>query len=306
MNLKQKLLLTNNSIFISIIIKPYRFLKHILVELIYSLLSKFGKSQGVTTAKYNSQLVVCLTTIPERINKVHLCIESLMRQSLKPNKIILWITEKIFDYQNEALEENIPRQLLRLKSRGLEIKYCKDIGPFSKTINTLKNYPNCILVVADDDVYYPKNWLIELYTSYLNDPQYIHCHQARWIKKNDNDQLSPYNNWKEVYDFYQGPSYNIFPITKGGCLYPPKSLSKELFNENTFLKLCPIQDDVWLTAMSLLNQVKCKKVRPFPIGLVPIRGTKKKSLMSENIGHNKNDSQVKAVFDKYKLYSLIE
>jgi len=305
LNIKQRLLLSNNYLFIFLIIKPYRFIKHILAGLIYTALSKVGIRSGVDTSKQNKQLVVCLTTIPERIDKVHLCIESIMRQSLKPSKIILWLTDKIFDYQNEILEENIPKPLLQLRKRGLEIHFCRDIGPFSKTINTLTKYPNYVMVVADDDIYYPKNWLLELYTAYEVEPQYVHCHQARWIKKNEVGQIMPYNNWKEVYDFYQGPSFNLFPITKGGCLYPPNILSNEVFKEDVFLKLCPIQDDVWLSAISILNRIKSKKVRPFPIGFIPIRGSQRASLMSENIHKNKNDSQVKAVFDKYNLYNIL-
>ncbi len=259
----------------------------------------------MATEKQDTQLVVSLTTIPERIDKVHLCIESIMRQSLKPAKIILWLTDKIFDYQNEILEENIPKPLLQLRKRGLEIHFCKDIGPFSSTINTLKKFPNHILITADDDVYYPKYWLCDLYNSYQKEPEYIHCHFAKWIEKNIENQLSPYNNWKPVYDIFQGPSYNIFPLTAGGVLYPTNSLSKEIFNENTFLKLCPFQDDVWLMAMSLLNRIKSKRVNSFPIGLIPISGTQKKSLSSDNIGQNRNDPQLKAVFDKYNLYHLL-
>ena len=306
MRIKYKFLLTNNSIFIFLIIKPYRFIKNILAEFIYSLLSKFGRSQGVAAVKRIPQLVVCLTTIPERIDKVHLCIESIMRQSLKPNKIVLWITDLIIDYQSDNLYDAIPNRLLLLKRRGLEIQFCKDIGPFTKTINTLKKYPGCILIVADDDIYYPKDWILDLHKAYENEPQYIHCHQARLMIKNKDGKLSPYNNWKEIYDFFRGPSFNIFQITKGGCLYPPNSLPEEIFNEKIFLKLCPIQDDVWLTAMSILNRVQSKKVRPFPIGFIPIRGSQKVSLMSENIHRNKNDSQIKAVFDEYNLYHLLE
>jgi len=302
LNIKQRLLLTNNHLLIFLIIKPYGFIKQILAEAVYTSLSKFGLRSGIDTSKQNKKIVICLTTIPERIDKVHLCIESIMRQSLKPTKIILWLTDKLFDYHNEILEENIPKPLLQLRKRGLEILFCKDIGPFSKSINSLKKYPSSVLVVADDDIYYPRNWLLELFTAFQIEPQYVHCHQARWIKKNETGQILPYNNWKEVYDFYQGPSYNLFPITKGGCLYPPNILSNEVFKEDVFLKLCPIQDDIWLSAMSILNGVKSKKVRSFPIGFIPIRGSQRVSLMSVNIHKNKNDSQVKAVFDKYNLY----
>lgn len=306
MKLKSTIQSSNLSIIDLILIKSYRFLRYIITELKYSFLVKFGRRHGTTIKKRPLPLVVCLTTIPERINKIHLCVESILRQSIKPDHIVLWISDAIYSNRSNNLDDCIPKKLLHLKNRGLEIHYCKEIGPFTKTINSLKYYDNCLLIVADDDVYYPKDWLLDLYNSYKKEPQYIYCHQARWMKKNTSGKLNPYNNWKIVYDYFQGPSFNISPVTKGGCIYPPNSLSKELFNEKIFLELCPIQDDVWLAAMSPLQGVRCKKVRPFPIGFIPIRGTQVVSLLSENILNDKNDPQIQAVFDKYNLYHLLE
>ncbi len=40
----------------------------------------------------------------------------------------------------------------------------------------IEKYPNAIIVTADDDLYYKKHWLKELYELYVSKPGYVHCH----------------------------------------------------------------------------------------------------------------------------------
>lgn len=90
-----------------------------------------SKEMGVTKHKYcNHDIIVSLTTFDERLFEVHLSIASIMEQTLKPNRIILWIDHK---YKNQPL----PKSLSLLVDRGLEIKYCNDIGPYTKLIRRM-------------------------------------------------------------------------------------------------------------------------------------------------------------------------
>ena len=60
----------------------------------------------------------------------------------------------------------MPKELKELMKRGLEIRFCKDIGPHGKLIYALKEFPDAIVVTADDDMIYPKDWLEKLFESY--------------------------------------------------------------------------------------------------------------------------------------------
>ena len=73
----------------------------------------------------NSGPVVSLTTYGKRVQAVYLAIESIARGSALPSRLILWIDDP-------ALYANLPPTLLRLKRRGLEIRYCKNFGPHKK------------------------------------------------------------------------------------------------------------------------------------------------------------------------------
>ena len=44
---------------------------------------------------YNLPIIVSLTTIPQRLGKVHITIRSLFSQKGQPEKIILWLHESL-------------------------------------------------------------------------------------------------------------------------------------------------------------------------------------------------------------------
>jgi hypothetical protein len=275
-----------------------REVNYAALENYYRCNALFSKRIGVTQSKRNPPLIVSLTTIPERMHKVHLCIESLLRQSCKPDYLMLWVS---------ISEDKVPKRLDRLKKRGLQIKFCKDIRSHRKIFYTLKENPQSIIVTADDDVFYPKNWLKQLYDAYLKEPQYIHCHRAHLMIKNSDGKLKQYREWLRLSPGIQGPSLLLFPTGVGGVLYPPHSLHQEALNEDVFIRLTPYCDDTWQKAMSLLNGTQCKKVSPFCPKYTPIRGSRKKSLHKINSvnGGEKKDEQIRAVFEYYNLYNII-
>jgi len=269
---------------------------YIGIETYYRLNVLFSKRTGINQAKRNPPLIVSLTTIPERLHKVHLCIESLLRQSCKPDYLMLWVS---------IPENEIPKKLDRLRQRGLEIKFCKDIRSYKKIIYTLKENPKSIIVTADDDIFYRKDWLKQLYDAYQKEPQYIHCHRAHLMTKKPDGKLKNYKEWNFLSPGIQGPSLHLFSTGAAGVLYPPHSLSEEVFNEEVFMRLAPYHDDAWLKAMSLLKGAQYKKISPFSQKLIRIRGMKSRRLTAIN-KDGQGDAQIQAVFEYYNLYNIIE
>ncbi|MEA5549338.1 hypothetical protein VB816_30580, partial [Limnoraphis robusta CCNP1324] len=192
-----------------------------------------------------------------------------------------------------GIDHRLPPQLGKLERRGLEIRRHNDIGPLTKIVPTLKRYPEALVVTADDDMFYPHDWLEELYDAYLREPGIIHAHRAHRMTF-DSGRVRPYREWEWEAPGFQGPSFDLFPTGVGGVLYAPGHLHREVMNERAYLQLSPKADDVWLKAMSLLNGVQCKKVNPFsrPIHEVAIPGTPRLGL--HNYFEHGNDHQLKA------------
>lgn len=254
---------------------------------------------GVTKTKRSPELVVSLTTIPERIDKVHLCLDSLLCQSVKPDRIILWLGA---DGGNPVPPAVLPNAVGKLQKRGLEIRWCEDMRSYKKIIPTMQYHPDALIVTADDDVFYPRRWLRELYQAYQKEPQYIHCHRAHLIKYDEAGEPVPYQQWDLLAPGFQGPSSDLFPTGVGGVLYAPGHLHQEVLNKASFLMLCPSADDVWLKAMSLLNQVECKKIRTDTLYTPPIRISNNRELWVDNVTQGGNDAQIRAVSKKYGIF----
>lgn len=273
-------------------IKYYAF-----IETYYRLGARFRISMGVAEKTRHPPLIVSLTSIPARFKKLPICLESLLTQSLKPDRLILWL---------EVDPKTVPASVGKLTKRGLEIRHCQDIGPYKKLIYSLKEFPNSLIVTADDDIIYPKFWLQELFDAYRREPEYIHCHRAHYMERSSDGRLQPYRKWRFGADGITGPSLYLFPTGAGGVLYQPGCFAKEVLNEKLFMQLCPTADDIWYKAMSIKMGVPCKKIHPYHKEFTQIKGTQQHALWRENTMLNKNDQQIKAVFEYFNLYSSLD
>ena len=192
---------------------------------------------GVTTEKRNPKVIISLTTFPARINTVYKTISTLLQQSVKPDEVVLWLADSQFP--NHELPEN----LVRLQQFGLSIRWCEDIKSFKKLIPSLREFPNDIIITADDDIFYPENFVESLYEQYLKHPQFIHANRAFLIKRFWNKYSM--NARSYVYDNTYLPAFHNEFMTGYGTLFPPNSLDEGVFDSDTFMSIIPTNDDIW-------------------------------------------------------------
>ena len=111
--------------------------------------------------------------LPLRIGKVHLTIQSILRQSRPADRILLWLSKEEFPE-----EAQLPANLLRLKEKGLDIRFCDNIRSFKKVFYTAQEFENDVIVTADDDALYPENWLEGLWDTHEKYPGCVCCYRA--------------------------------------------------------------------------------------------------------------------------------
>jgi hypothetical protein len=205
---------------------------------------------GITTEKRNPKVIVSLTSYPARIPQIHYTLISLLKQTAKPDEIVLWLGDKQFPNK----ENDLPETVLKLREHGLLIKWTKDIRAYTKLIPSLQEFPDDVIVTADDDVLYLQEWLEQLYVSYQKDKNNIHCHRAHKIRFKENGELLPYKQWDFNVDFRNTEaSFTNFLTGVGGVLYPPKIFYKDIADDGLFQKLSPLNDDIWFWAMAVLR-----------------------------------------------------
>ena len=253
------------------------------------------KDSGITNSPIveGKNVIVSLTTYGKRLYEVYLTIESIMQQTIKPNKIILWLAEDMKSVQ-------IPQTLQRQQRRGLEIKYCKDI---------LKEFPDDIIITVDDDVIYNIDTVELLLNGFRQHPKCVIANWALEIKNKDNTDtntdISSYKEWKCANG--ETESVRYMPIGCAGILYPPHSLDVEVLNEDVFMNICKFGDDIWFKAMALKNGYSCY-VTPQDIHEHQYYDNplwQDKGLTQLNINQDKNDLQIKEVITKYNLFELL-
>lgn len=208
------------------------------------------KEKGTTDMQYDKELVVSLTSFPGRIGTVHETVKSLLSQSLKPNRVVLWLAEEQFPKK----ERELPRRLLRLKHAGLEIRWCHDLKSYKKLLPSLDAFPDAIIVTADDDLYFRRTWLKILYQAYLTDKRSIWAHRVTRFEISEGD----YKTIRGGQVLWPVPTY-LHKLTGGaGALYPPGALFKDIHRTDKIFTLCPTNDDIWFWLMGALNGTMVK------------------------------------------------
>lgn len=265
---------------------------------VWFILSRYRNKYSINSNLDNveGKYIVSLTSFPARIDKVWLTIESILRQNVKPDAIILWL------YKGEFLgRESLPKNLLRLEQRGLQIRFCdENLMPHKKYYYTLLENSNANIITIDDDIIYSSFTLSNLIKSHLLFPETICCTTAREIKITENE-IALYNNWNYTFNS-TNPSFKYLPIGVGGVLYPPKSLNEEVLNIDKIKKLAITTDDLWLKIMSVRNKTKVVCLAgKYPRMFMPIIQKDKIKLMNNNIGNNQNDRVFRDLMKEYLI-----
>lgn len=249
-----------------------------------------GKEDGV---------VVSLSSFPKRLPTLWMVIDSLFRQTVRPDKIVLVLTDQEIPEGLDAL----PESLKKFQQYGLEIVFTPyNYLCHNKYFYTFQAYPDAKVITVDDDCYYSKNTIKRLLELNREYPNTVCCNIAARINL---DNFYHYRAWKKNKKAY-GPSDLNMAAGFGGVLYPPHLFPNVLFDHELFTRISPIADDLWLKAIEIVSNIKvaCGDFYTKP---VTIKGSQVVSLRSINKGtENRNDIQWRALDEHFQLINKIK
>lgn len=251
------------------------------------------------TENRSEKVIVSLTSYGRRVESVlPYTIISLLKQTYKPDKIVLWLD---YEHWNDG---NIPESINRLKQYGLTICYCRDIKSYKKLIPALEKFPDDIIITCDDDLYYRKDMIEKLISAYEKDPSRIYTHRAHQVRFDKEGNLLPYNEWDMEISSRSGSL--VFPTGGGGCLYKRSLLFDDIGKESLFMNLSPKADDVWFYFMEKLAKTECCVLPYDGQVIIPLDAFfqyfhKGASLASLNCRESQNDVQIRNVMKHYNL-----
>ena len=254
-------------------------------------IAEYGLNKEVREQQY----IVSLTSFPGRINDIWATVETLLRQSFKPDKLILWLFEDQFPGRV------LPESLQSLTKRGLTVEFVeKNLRSHTKYYYAFKQYPNAIVITVDDDIYYPKDTLKNLVAMHREHPRAVAANRVHKMEF-EGKELKPYRQWSHNNKDFKEPSYLLVATGAGGVLYPPGSYHDDIFDDKLFCEICYMADDLWLKAATLRNNTAVVTNNVYTRDFVTTGETQKVTLVSDNSHGGGNDVQLKRVCEHYNL-----
>lgn len=242
-----------------------------------------------------SNIIISLTSFPERIDTVWMTIVTLLNQTVKPRLVVLWLADEQFPNR----EKDLPVKLIKLIDKGLSIRFCDNLYPHKKYYYTMKEHPDKIIITVDDDIFYPEYLVEELMKTSIKYPNTICCTWAHEIKLDKNGQILPYSQWRHCVSESDEPSLSLMPVGCGGVLYPPRALDLEVFNDKSIRNLTLKTDDLWLKCMAIKKKTPSVRVNKPAKIYFSILKTQNEGLHYENVGLDKNDVSMKNILTNY-------
>lgn len=227
-------------------------------------------------------MIVSFTTFLERLPWIQQTIQTMLNQTVAPDKIILWIGD---DIDVESISYN-----------NVIVKKCAtDYKSYNKLLWTLKEYPNEDVIIIDDDMLYQRKMIQQLVEEHNKYPNDVICCSARQINI-INGELQPYQTWQ----YTKNDGKLMLPIGSNGVYYPAGCFSDEVFNSDIFLKYADTGDDLWFKVQLLLNDVNVRTLKGYPKAKVN-ENVQSRHLIAANTKDDKNRTMMNNLINHYNI-----
>ncbi len=182
-------------------------------------------------------LIVSLTSYATRFPTLARTLTGILHQTVGADRTILWVSNGDFTA--------LPKDVLALQEKGLEIGRCDNMRSFTKIIPTLDAHPDSFIITVDDDVYYDQNLIADLVEAYDHGSPKVVCRRAHKVTLTPEGKPLPYAQWDKIRQAEEC-SPLVFPTGVMGVLYPPDVFHEDVCKRELFMDICSTADDVWL------------------------------------------------------------
>lgn len=254
---------------------------------------------GVNKSQNRKRKLICsMTSFPARIDEVWICLETIFRQTLKADEIVLWLSKEQF----EGIK--LPESLINCEKKGLTIRWVdEDLRSHKKYYYALQEYVDADIVLLDDDLYYPDNLLENLIEMSNQCPNTICATRVHKMTFNG-ERICPYGEWIHNFNPKDYSSKNLFFTSGAGTLIPTGIMPNSIFQKDVFKRICFLADDVWLNMHAVKAGIKVVSNSTFDKDEIAIGNSQCVKLVSQNVISGGNDSQIKAVMGFLEMTSI--
>jgi hypothetical protein len=249
------------------------------------------------------RIIVSLTSYPPRIDSVHKVVESLYRQIVPADEIVLYLSLDEFPQAATSLPEKLKSLI---GQGGFRVAWVHgNLKSHKKYYYALQEYKGAVLITVDDDKIYAKTMIADLINSYKRFPSAVSARRVRIILKSD-DSLEPYSKWeKEKYleEYIDVPRMDLCAIGTGGICYPPVLVNENWFDKELLVKTADAHDDLWLKYNEIISNIPVVYTRSAQEDIT-IDNSQTCRLAANNLYGNGNDECISKLLKLFKERSF--
>ena len=242
-----------------------------------------------TNENRKEKYIVSLASYAERFDSLSLTLRSILFQTFKPDKIIVWI-----DNDKEKLTDDL-KSLIKY---GVEYRDTLDgLKPHKKYYYAMKEFPNANIITVDDDLIYSRGMIKSLVHYHEKYPSCVCARRVHKILIGKEGEIKSYKSWEYECRTTTNPSFLLCATGGAGTLYPAHILPDDTFDMKSIKKNSLEGDDIWLKFMELKAKVYVIWVKN--IYVMPLEINNKDALCIENVHNNRNDIFINNLIKKY-------
>ncbi len=186
----------------------------------------------------SSHYIASLTSHPPRFHALPIALDSLAKQILQPQEVLLNIAHS----DAQALPIEVTSRIARGEVR---LNLCDDLGPAKKLIPAISEFPTTPIIVVDDDLVLEPDLTLKIMVQHALYPNSIIASRSHRITVDSDGNINPYDQWSKQWAIDNGPSADIFATAGAGTLFPPHAMHTDSLDENLYKELCFYTDDIW-------------------------------------------------------------
>lgn len=274
-----------------------KYVKRHLDKTLPKLFVQNPVESGINKTESRDRKLICsLTSFPARIDEIWVCIETIFRQTMKADEIVLWLATPQFP------DHQLPESLQKCVEKGLTVHWVdEDLRSHKKYFYVLQEYQNADIVLLDDDLYYPDQLLENLVTMAGCHPNSICATRVHKMTYSEG-QLNPYKKWVHNYNSRKEQASSDYFFTSGaGTLIPTGIMPQDTFNKEVLKDICFYADDVWLNLQARQAGIQVFSNNKYDKDEISIGGSQKVKLVNDNVLDGGNDKQIIAVMEYLKI-----
>lgn len=216
---------------------------------------------GLNKAQRHPRILVSLSAGVPEMASLGRTIKSLLRQTVRPDHLILHLDSR--DFPQGA--RDLPRLVTRLLLFGIEIRPCGQEPADGELLALFAEEPDAIILTVHSGFLYRAEMIEWLYTAYRRNPNMIHCQRAMKIRQGVRAADASTGAHDRI------PSYLNMPCIGAGCLFPPRTLSRTTIERARVFSFAQRDEDLQIWLLALANDVKVNVVDLPLLRLPPAR-----------------------------------